>query len=368
MNHFQFSTVFASRRKELGVTQEQVATYVGVSRAAVSKWEKGQSYPDITLLPKLATYFNISIDTLLGYEPQLTQEQIVQLYAQLAKAFAVKPYEEVARQIEELLIEYYSCFPFVLKMAQLYLNYYVKSPNPQKNAERIAELCQRVADGSDDYNMVNEAMMMRAQTYILRGQPQEVLMQLGEDVQLQLGTDQMIATAHLMLGQIDKAKEIMQVSLYQNVLAVIGMTTESLLVEVDNQVHYDATIVRTEPLFELFNIAEININTALVFYIKAATGYAIQNRIEHALDYLKKYAALCKRMQFPVRLGGDDYFYLLDDWIQSQMQLATVVPRDEQSIKEDLLAAITQNPAFVVLQEQQEFKSLVTNLAYQLKM
>ena len=45
----------------------------------MSKWESGVSFPDITLLPKLATYFNVSIDELIGYEPQLTREQIKEL-------------------------------------------------------------------------------------------------------------------------------------------------------------------------------------------------------------------------------------------------------------------------------------------------
>ena len=40
----------------------------------------GVSFPDITLLPKLATYFNVSIYELIGYEPQLTGEQIKELY------------------------------------------------------------------------------------------------------------------------------------------------------------------------------------------------------------------------------------------------------------------------------------------------
>ena len=46
------------------------------------------SFPDITLLPKLATYFNVSIDELIGYEPQLTREQIKELYCQLKNIFA----------------------------------------------------------------------------------------------------------------------------------------------------------------------------------------------------------------------------------------------------------------------------------------
>lgn len=61
-------------RHEKKITQEELARYVGVSKAAVSKWESGVSFPDITLLPKLATYFNVSIDELIGYEPQLTRE------------------------------------------------------------------------------------------------------------------------------------------------------------------------------------------------------------------------------------------------------------------------------------------------------
>lgn len=52
---------------------------MGVSKAAVSKWETGLSYPDITLLPVLAAYFNISIDELMGYEPQMGKEDIRKL-------------------------------------------------------------------------------------------------------------------------------------------------------------------------------------------------------------------------------------------------------------------------------------------------
>lgn len=67
------------KRKEKGITQEQLANYIGVSKASVSKWESGLSYPDIVLLPELATYFNISVDELLGYSLQLTKEDIKKL-------------------------------------------------------------------------------------------------------------------------------------------------------------------------------------------------------------------------------------------------------------------------------------------------
>ena len=60
-----FSTILQTLRKNRGVTQEQLATHLGVSPQAVSKWENG-SYPDGDLLPQIADYFEVSIDYLYG--------------------------------------------------------------------------------------------------------------------------------------------------------------------------------------------------------------------------------------------------------------------------------------------------------------
>ena len=57
-------------RKQLGMTQDQLAEKLGVTAQAVSKWENDQSCPDITMLPKLAEIFGISTDELLGRAPE----------------------------------------------------------------------------------------------------------------------------------------------------------------------------------------------------------------------------------------------------------------------------------------------------------
>ncbi len=57
-----------SLRKAKNITQEELATAVGVTNQSVSKWESGQCCPDIALLPALADYFEVSIDELMGYE------------------------------------------------------------------------------------------------------------------------------------------------------------------------------------------------------------------------------------------------------------------------------------------------------------
>jgi len=55
-------------RKEKSLTQEQLSEIFGVSVAAVSKWETSTAHPDIYLLPKIAAFFDISVDFLLGCE------------------------------------------------------------------------------------------------------------------------------------------------------------------------------------------------------------------------------------------------------------------------------------------------------------
>lgn len=66
----------AKNRKRLGLTQDQLAEKLGITAQAVSKWENDLSCPDISILPKLADIFGISIDELLGRKPTATAKEV----------------------------------------------------------------------------------------------------------------------------------------------------------------------------------------------------------------------------------------------------------------------------------------------------
>ena len=57
-------------RRKKDITQEELANRFGISPQAVSKWERGEGFPDITLLPELAQYFDVTIDELMGMEEE----------------------------------------------------------------------------------------------------------------------------------------------------------------------------------------------------------------------------------------------------------------------------------------------------------
>ncbi len=72
-------------RCERDLTQEELAAHLGISFQAISKWERSEGYPDITLLPTIARYFGISVDELLGIDKLASAEE----------------YERINREYEE---------------------------------------------------------------------------------------------------------------------------------------------------------------------------------------------------------------------------------------------------------------------------
>lgn len=112
----------ADYRKAANMTQSEVADKLGVTYQAVSKWERDESLPDITMLPKIADLFNISIDTLLRGSFEIKEEKEVETVKQIieeaTESEAVKDedskeetdltdtiFSEVEQEIEDKLID-----------------------------------------------------------------------------------------------------------------------------------------------------------------------------------------------------------------------------------------------------------------------
>ncbi|MCM1990328.1 helix-turn-helix transcriptional regulator [Oceanirhabdus seepicola] len=90
----------AKLRKENKMTQAQVAEYLGVSPQAVSKWEQEAAIPDVYLIPKIAFFFNVSIDTLFGTSNIDTTDLLVSKYSTVRNE---KNYKEAKEAVETLL-------------------------------------------------------------------------------------------------------------------------------------------------------------------------------------------------------------------------------------------------------------------------
>lgn len=93
-------------RRERGLTQEEVAAHLGISFQAISKWERSDGYPDITMLPALARYFGVTVDALLGVNDAASQAQYEEINRTWEANRAAGRHEENVALMQAALQDY----------------------------------------------------------------------------------------------------------------------------------------------------------------------------------------------------------------------------------------------------------------------
>ncbi|NLB82481.1 MAG: helix-turn-helix transcriptional regulator [Clostridiaceae bacterium] len=365
MNKLNISKCIVQKRKEKGITQEKLAEYIRVSKAAVSKWESGQSYPDILLLPELATFFNVSVDELLGYSPQLTNEDIKKMYNKLSHEFAVKPFDEVMEQCNKIIKEYYSCFPFLLSMIQLLLNHSTLAKTEDTKKEILQQcilLSQRVKEESESFSEFKSANSMEALAEMGLGNSEEVIRLLNDKLVPYSGDDVMLIMAYQMLGENDQANKVNQILLYQNVIDTLTLLTNYLSLHMMEPVLFEQIYSQGIQIIDSFQMKEIITNAVFGIHIVAAQGYLLQQEKEKALNALKQYVNIVCGYQYPLRLKGNRYFNQVDTWLEDNITIGTSSPIDEITIKTNFIKMVDENPAFTPLREDEQYKMILKNL------
>jgi transcriptional regulator with XRE-family HTH domain len=361
MKDLNIAKTITNKRREKGLTQDQVAAYIGVTKASVSKWETGQSYPDITFLPQLAAYFNISIDELMGYTPQMTKEDIKVLYHRLSKDFSNRQFDEVWFDCQEIIKKYYSCYPLIFQMAVLLCNHWMLSNDVMIQKQILNEvivLCQRIQNESSDVWLSKDAVSLEAGCYLMSGKPQKVLDLLGETIRPLDNDDAGIAQAYFMLGNQQQAEKVLQIGIYQHLLTLVSLSNS--LLQLQNE-QFDEILHRIQIVAEVFNIDELHPNVIAVFYLTAAQVFSSNGQHENAFEQLDKYVDVCIKGFSPFTLHGDDYFTEIDSWFQ-EFDLGTGTVRSEAVIRESMIQGVVQNPAFEGLKDNIRFKNIVSKL------
>lgn len=222
----QIGTTIAQARRAKNLTQEALADMLGVSAAAVSKWETSASYPDITLLSPLARALGLTIDTLLDFRAAPTDEELTKITAQLRKIFDGQGFAAGRDALEEALREYPTSGSLKLVAGGLYYYYLTfaltQAEDTEQTAEEISERClQLFEQGERECTDVREklsAQMLRINTLTILGRYAEAE-QLIEALPAKQVVDPDVLRLNLFLaqGELEQAERLSRRKLLSSV-------------------------------------------------------------------------------------------------------------------------------------------------------
>ena len=99
------------------LTQEEVAEFLGITAQSVSKWERGESYPDITFLPALANIFETSVDLLIGMDAIRAEETRYNIHKTAVEYQKNGEYDKAEKTYREALLTYPNMPGMILGLA-----------------------------------------------------------------------------------------------------------------------------------------------------------------------------------------------------------------------------------------------------------
>lgn len=134
-------------RKSRELTQEALADFLGMSFQAISKWERGETYPDITMLPTIASFFGVTVDSLLGTDMIEKEKQINEYCDKYSRLVSDGKVEDARDMLKTAITE----FPGNYDLLAKYFNALIHAQHNDDYLLSIKAEVQRVYDTVQNY-------------------------------------------------------------------------------------------------------------------------------------------------------------------------------------------------------------------------
>ena len=159
-----FSVQFKGNRKRMGLTQGEVAEMLCVSTQAISKWETGTSYPDLSLLPTIANLFGVSVDCMLGINISEKEDKINSILEECRTMTENRQYSDAVTVLRNALFKYPSEPRLMYQLAWNLTGTIRESRENLFEAIRIYEKILQITDDAELRSRVLRDLMYRYST------------------------------------------------------------------------------------------------------------------------------------------------------------------------------------------------------------
>ncbi len=348
--------VIREKRKEIGLTQEQIAEYLGVTAPAVNKWEKGATYPDISLLPPLARLLKVDLNTLLCFREEISDQEINQFMKEIADTIHNSGFESGFTLGMEKVREYPNCGKLIHYIAMTLSGTLFMSGTSgeikKKHEEEITGLYEQAAK-SDDDRVRDSSIYMLASQYMNRTEfdkAQEMIDLLPEkntadkkklQAYLYIRQKKLAEAAQILERKLLTGVNELQLLLYNLIEVAIGEDN------VKEAAHLAEISQKITKLFELwdFNTFVAPLEVAIAKKDVQDSISLLKSAFEAVLIPWDSYSSsLFHHMYHPVDKNMDKKIKQMN--IGSKMLSA-------------LLSDLETNPKYAFLHENEEFQQLI---------
>jgi len=341
--------VIIAKRKEKSWTQEQLANAVGVSTPAVSKWETGTTYPDITLLSPIARALNTTVDELLSYQNELSADDISKLTKKAAGTYESEGFDAGWSFCQKMLQEYPNSIPLKFHLGSLFQSFMILKPGIGKQEmqtyyRRAADIYEEVlSSGHPKYTF--PATVILVGCYVMLNEIDRAEKLLDSLPKVKVDPDQLYPSIYALRGKHEEAAKLTQENIRRDVQRVsqaLGVLCAYTREHGDMETAYTLAKINFE-MTKLFGIGEE------IAYSDMIKTLALQGDKENALNYLEAYAQSILELSYDY--SKNPVFNRL-----------TGQPNDTSYIKKILARSILIDQEYLPLKDEPRYLQVVSRL------
>ncbi len=319
--------VIQEKRRELGLTQEQLAQHLGVSTPAVSKWEKGITCPDIAILPNLARLLKVDLNTLFCFQEELTNEDVVDFTKELCDTIDEEGLAAAFEQAEKMI----GCHPhnenlIFMVTSTLSIRLIISGltePEAAEHQSRMKKWFLRLAESEDPF-MREHANSMLAELYM--GQESWTHAQTAIDAiadnpaKTAHGTEKMRLRTELLIrqGKADEAAEELEKALLDEVGKVQDLLLQLAKAEMaaEEPEKAERIIKLYQDTTSAFDLWEPCMDTELLPQVME------RKDVEQTMSLIQRILSAAEK---PWERGGSPLYHRIDDREEAKYQQIFVV-------------------------------------------
>jgi transcriptional regulator with XRE-family HTH domain len=292
-------------RKQHNFTQQQLSEILGVSIAAISKWETGSAYPDIELLPKIASIFDVSIDYFFDYNLDSIDNRTI-VIDKATQLRDKKEFSTAISMLKEALLRYPNDILLKFKLAETMIFSGVMPPSDSEKFRVLTEAnkgLKQVISNSKNREIIDESYYLLGMSYINLKEfekAEETFNQLNQNNYMK--TELALMRLYLEKGDINSAIKQFQTNVFFSIVQIHSnsLWIDKLFVDdLEKAIMFYEIAIEAFKAFSNNNSCRFDVHISQ-FYERVALAYTKIRNFDKAINSLKlavKYAQSYDNLQ-----------------------------------------------------------------------